>query len=236
MIRFINNDTASFKLTNQNGMSMVEFMVAITVGSLLTVGLTQIFLGNKKAYNLNNEFTLLQENGRYALDRIGLGVLMADHWGVMNATDIGKQMQAAAGTKAAITGIGNCNGDWILQTASSNGEIAAAGIMGYEGESTISDVQTNSGFPTGCIPASEYVAGSDILVVRYADSTRVVAKSDLGSTANPNNANTVFIRGGMQNINKVIFPFTEVKLGSEVGNLSTPDIDGVFNYPYAIEV
>jgi len=218
------------------GLALIELMIALTVGSILTAGVIQIFISNKAAYKLNEEYSLLQENGRRTLRRLGYSIMMADHWGIMTTNDVGSKMLAAGTVKSAVTGIGNCDGDWVVETSTTNGDVVASGIVGYEGESSLSAVVTNSGLPSGCIVDSEYVANSDIIVLRYADAGQLVDKSFLGSTSAPNFAKTVFIRGGVNNINKVIFPFTEVVLGGEVQNLGVPDVDGVYNYPYSVEL
>jgi len=218
------------------GLALVELMIALTIGAVLTAGVIQIFISNKAAYKLNEEYSLLQENGRRTLRRLGYSIMMADHWGIMSTFDVGTKMLAAATAKAAVTGIGNCNGNWILATSTTNGDVVASGITGYEGESSLSAVVTNSGLPSGCIVDSEYVANSDIVVLRYADAGQLVDKANLGSTSDPNYADTVFIRGGVNNIKKVIFPFTEVVLGGDVQNLGVTDVDGVYNYPYAVEL
>ncbi len=218
------------------GLALIELMIAITIGSMLTAGVVQIFISNKEAYKLNEEYSLLQENGRRTLSRLGYSIMMADHWGIMTTYDVGAKMQAATTVKSAITGIGNCDGSWILETATTNGNVVASGVRGYEGESSLSDVIANSGLPSGCIADSEYVANSDLVVLRYADAGQIVDKADLGNTSDPNYADTVFIRGGVDNLNKVIFPFTEVELGGDVANLGVSDVDGVYNYPYSTEL
>jgi len=218
------------------GLALVELMIAITIGSILSAGVIQIFISNKDAYKLNEEYSLLQENGRRTLSRLGYSIMMADHWGIMSTFDVGTKMLAAATVKTAITGIGNCNGNWILETGTSNGDVLVTGVRGYEGELTLGNVVTNSSLPSGCLVDSEYVANSDIVVLRYADAGQVVAKANLASTSEPNYADMVFIRGGVNNINKVIFPFTEVTLGGSVADLGTLDVDGVYNYPYSVEL
>jgi len=218
------------------GLALVELMIAITIGSILTAGVIQIFISNKDAYKLNEQYSLLQENGRRTLSRMGYSIMMADHWGIMSTFDVGTQMEAASTVKTAITGIGNCDGGWILDTGTTNGDVVVTGVRGYEGENTLANVVTNSGLPSGCLVDSEYVANSDIVVLRYADAGQVVAKANLADTSEPNYADTVFIRGGINNINKVIFPFTEVTLGGDVADLGTLDVDGVYNYPYSIEL
>ena len=50
------------------GFSIVELLVAITISSLLLLGVTKIFIDTKASYNLREGLSRLQENGRFAMD------------------------------------------------------------------------------------------------------------------------------------------------------------------------
>ncbi len=51
----------------QNGFSLVEFMVAITVGVILLAGVLQIYTSSKQISRVEEATARLQENGRYAM-------------------------------------------------------------------------------------------------------------------------------------------------------------------------
>lgn len=135
-------------LHRQTGLSLVEIMIAITLGLILMAGLIQFFVGNKKAFEVLGAINGMQENGRYALRVISDSIHAADHWGGVESSDVG-------GTPA-VTGIGNCNAAWILDTAE--------GIQGFEGGAT-------SPLPAGCIAEADYLTNSDTFVVRHAGGT-----------------------------------------------------------------
>ena len=52
------------------GFSIVELLVAITISSLLLLGVTKIFIDTKSSYNLREGLSRLQENGRFAMDLV----------------------------------------------------------------------------------------------------------------------------------------------------------------------
>lgn len=52
----------------QRGVSLVEIMIAITVGLVLTAGVIQVFVSNKQIYRVQEALARLQENGRFAVD------------------------------------------------------------------------------------------------------------------------------------------------------------------------
>ena len=56
----------NFKL--QNGISMVEILVALVISLFLLGGIVQVFIANKASYSFSNAISRIQENGRYAMD------------------------------------------------------------------------------------------------------------------------------------------------------------------------
>lgn len=65
----------------QRGLTLVELMVAITVGLILTAGIIQIFVNSKQTYRVEESLSRLQESGRMALDFIANDIRMASYWG-----------------------------------------------------------------------------------------------------------------------------------------------------------
>jgi len=63
----------------QQGFTLVEIMVAITLSLILLAGVMQIFLGSKTTYNLQNGLGRLQENARFALDIMAQNIGMAGY-------------------------------------------------------------------------------------------------------------------------------------------------------------
>ncbi len=51
---------------HQKGLSLIELMIALAIGSLLILGITQIFIDNKRNYIFQRNQVNLQENARYA--------------------------------------------------------------------------------------------------------------------------------------------------------------------------
>ena len=56
----------NFKL--QNGISMVEVLVALVISLFLLGGIVQVYIANKASYSFSNAISRIQENGRYAMD------------------------------------------------------------------------------------------------------------------------------------------------------------------------
>ncbi|HEY0288255.1 MAG TPA: PilW family protein [Pseudomonas sp.] len=56
---------------SQHGLSLIELMVAMTIGCFLILGVTQIFINNQKSYLFQQSQVGNQENGRFALAVLG---------------------------------------------------------------------------------------------------------------------------------------------------------------------
>jgi len=71
----------------QAGFSLVELMVALLISLFLIAGVIQVFLGSKQTYTLNEGVARLQENVRYAFDRISADLSAAGYMGCNDSSD-----------------------------------------------------------------------------------------------------------------------------------------------------
>lgn len=70
------------------GFTIVEIMIAMTMGTFLMAGLIQVFQGSKKSYSLTEELSRLQENGRYAMDILARDMRMIGYQGCADPDNI----------------------------------------------------------------------------------------------------------------------------------------------------
>lgn len=66
------------------GVSLIELMVALAIGTLLLLGLVEVFSASRTAYQLSTGLARTQENGRFALDILQRDIRMAGHNGCVN--------------------------------------------------------------------------------------------------------------------------------------------------------
>ncbi|MBF0631047.1 MAG: PilW family protein [Magnetococcales bacterium] len=66
------------------GFSLVELMVALTVGLILLTGLVKIFSSTRQTYQLNSNLARLQENARFAVELMSREIAMAGYWGCIS--------------------------------------------------------------------------------------------------------------------------------------------------------
>jgi type IV pilus assembly protein PilW len=65
----------------QQGLTLVEILVALVISLVLMIGVAQIFVANKVTYRTQEGLARLQENGRYAINRIAKSVRQAGFFG-----------------------------------------------------------------------------------------------------------------------------------------------------------
>ncbi|WP_203143963.1 PilW family protein [Marinobacter mangrovi] len=68
-------------LVLQSGLSIVELMVALVLGTLLTMGLVQIFTSNSQTFRLNEADARAQESGRMAVQLVSHALRNAGYFG-----------------------------------------------------------------------------------------------------------------------------------------------------------
>lgn len=54
----------------QKGVTLVELMIAVTISSIVMIGIGSVYTSSKRSFKLQEEFSRLQENGRFAINHI----------------------------------------------------------------------------------------------------------------------------------------------------------------------
>ena len=65
------------RAAGQAGFSLVELMVAMTIGLVITMVIAEMFVGNKRTYTVQDENARMQENARFALSLLTRQIRMA---------------------------------------------------------------------------------------------------------------------------------------------------------------
>ena len=79
-------------LFNQQGLSIVELMIAITLGLIITAGLVQIFSGNQRSFAVGEANMRVQETGRMASEFLSRAVRNADYWGCIPRENVANKL------------------------------------------------------------------------------------------------------------------------------------------------
>ncbi len=62
------------------GMTLVELMVALAVGSFLVVGSVQVYNQSRQAFVINESIARVQETAQFAMNTIEADLRMASNW------------------------------------------------------------------------------------------------------------------------------------------------------------
>lgn len=135
----------------QSGLSLIELMIAMTIGLFLIGGAMLIFVTSSDARRTNDDIARMQENIRFAMETIEPDVRMAGLWGLTSITGI---LDGYAGSANELDAIGgDCADRWYIDLT--------APLEGFN---------DNNPYSATCLPGSEHMAGTDMLVVRHAST------------------------------------------------------------------
>lgn len=141
----------------QNGFSLIELMLALGLGAIVTAGIVQLFVQNNQTYALLNGQSRMQESAAYALDFIGRAVRSAGYIGC--APELDKLELALRGTWNDLYEFN------ILEP-----------IEGYEGNAggTWTPALTELPRTVGGADANVFVAGNGVPIDRVVPETDVL--------------------------------------------------------------
>ena len=129
----------------QQGLTLVEMMVAILLSLILTAGVIQSYLGNKQTYGFQEAMSRNQENGRYGIEVLSRDLRMAGFTGCPPTDRIANTLS-------------NSGTDWWT-------DFAGFMFVGYAG--------TDGGFPARAFGTGpgERVAGTDAFLLATGGDT-----------------------------------------------------------------
>jgi type IV pilus assembly protein PilW len=75
------NDAVAKLNSDQAGVTLVELLVALSIGSFLIIGAVQIYNQSRHAFVINESVARVQETAHFALDTVEADLRMASNWG-----------------------------------------------------------------------------------------------------------------------------------------------------------
>lgn len=102
----------------QRGVTLIELLVALGIGSILMIGAITVYMQSRTAFTVNDSLARLQENARLALDVMEPEIRMANYWGLSTRNNrITNQAGPADPTPPGL-GVGNdCGPNWTINLA-----------------------------------------------------------------------------------------------------------------------
>ena len=132
-----------------DGMTLIELMVAMALGSFLLLGAMTVFTQGQAAFRVNESTARLQEHARLALAFLEDDLRMAGHFGLTTRPgDIANRASPVQPVPPELAVRGDCGRNWAIDL-----DAPVAG--------------TNNGFGwTGCVPSGRAQPGADTLAIR----------------------------------------------------------------------
>jgi type IV pilus assembly protein PilW len=168
----------------QGGFSLVELMVAIVLGLLLTGAVISVFIGSRTAYQATAGIGEMSDSGRFALNLIGESVRSAGNLACNSAMSATSQTLLGVNTFTQNYGQGIAGFESIGTTPPAAIALPAAPVVGAAANW---NPNLDPGM-TGAIPGpfGQPVQGSDVLVLRssVARVAPVYTTADVAPGAN----------------------------------------------------
>ncbi len=83
-------------LRRQHGVTLVELMIALALGLLITVAMLKVYVDASGLYRFNEGLARVQENGRFALEFIRRDARVAGFWGCYSDAPLTNQVSATS--------------------------------------------------------------------------------------------------------------------------------------------
>jgi type IV pilus assembly protein PilW len=172
----------------QHGLSLVELMVALTVGLLLTLGLFTMISRSSSAFQTQDDFARMQDNATAALRYLGDSIRHAGFYGY--ARDV-TGLDVAVGGIATVNDCGS--GASQANPAAANWAIAPwEPLRGF----TLTTATVNGVLP--CIRASNFIDGQ-VLVTRHGIGLPIPDPNSDGNLTDglilqPNYTTTIYVQ------------------------------------------
>jgi type IV pilus assembly protein PilW len=145
------------------GFSLVELMVAITIGLVISIGVVQIFGANRATYQLDEGLARAQENGRFALEFLTQDIRHAGHLGCRRNAKIFNSLAGAGGNW--LYPVTSVSGFEYTQTATGPGNTYNAATVTPNNTTTGWTPALNSTYVTGT-NGTGVLPGTDVIAVQ----------------------------------------------------------------------
>ena len=112
----------SYDLRRQAGLTLIELMVALAIGSFLIIGAVQIYNQSRQAFVVNESIARVQETAQFAMDTIEADLRMTSNWG-RNSRGLAIEGRSLigdpnpAGLTVPVSANGSCGDDWAFNLA-----------------------------------------------------------------------------------------------------------------------
>jgi type IV pilus assembly protein PilW len=206
---------------SQRGLSLIELMISLTIGLLILVSLTSMFVGQTRARSELDKANRMIDNGRYALELLSSSIRMAgyyDSYDPRESLGVTDPYVFVSGW-SSLTDAPPCD-TAIMTDATRNRNLLALHVQGYNATDATNEIAT----PPCTLSYSssnadlKLKAGSDILVIRRASTATPITQAT--AAGNPNG--TIYLQ-----VSSCEYDTTLYKIAAATG--TTADIELALN-------
>ena len=157
----------------QNAFSLVELLIAMTLGLILIAGMITVFEGNRRSSELNSTMADLQESARFALNAIARDTRMS---GFQGCTDIN-----------------NSRLNVVAKNLPAGFDFASQATFG----SLVASNTWNPAHPLGFTPPSHIpvVPGTHALILQFGEGNFARLNSQMSDAGVPDKSGAVVVNG-----------------------------------------
>ncbi|MBQ0712209.1 MAG: PilW family protein [Porticoccus sp.] len=152
-VRDLAGKTMMRHYSRSKGFTLIELMIALLLGLLLSAGIISVFIEGKRSFVQDDEISRVQENGRYSLRLLSRELGMAGFFGgVPDSSDVSG---GSVTTDCGLTGI-----DWLL-----------------EGEAPLEVVNSSDNATDtyySCFSDDDIEAGTDVVAIKRASDQPLI--------------------------------------------------------------
>ena len=136
-------------LHRQHGVTLVELMIALAIGLLVTVAMLKVYVDASRMYRFNEGLARIQENGRFALEFIRRDARVAGFWGCYSDATLTNGVSATSDAyinvgAGHITGTSddglNSSDSITFRSATGSGALVTSGMSGTGDSVTVESV------------------------------------------------------------------------------------------------
>ena len=151
------------KLRGAGGFGLIELIIALALGVVLILGVTQIFIGAKRSFVVQQGASTMQENARFLLNRMARELRMVDMFGCLDLQRL--PASVATGVPSAFAQpIGYSDGTLTILTA-----VPHARRVSAAGSRSASEFGARWLIATDCRTADAMRIGTEDVPVRPGD-------------------------------------------------------------------
>ena len=140
----------------QNGVTLIELMIAMVLGLILIAAVLSVFIGTKRGFNRNQNLARMQEDARYALEELTRDLSMAGFYAEL----VDPSSVTLDGTLDVANDCGPAGvADWMFQLVRAGGDADSINVV-----DNASGADAAAGF--ACIDSDTFQEDTDVVAVK----------------------------------------------------------------------